>query len=411
MAAGTYYRHWALDREKMKDLRKLVQMLNMAASSGQLHLSADDATEFAALRNSALGEALWNLRNHKPELGAYQQHYMNQMWGTWQSLADVMCLEPQHQTPDMGHAACPQNQRKQTGRPRGRRRSHSSSTQTPNPVQGGIYARHDTSTGGSNAEVHLHGDVVQTMAGQGGQLCLRQSVYGGNKLNLQFGTPPGDKPTVPEAAAAKQHTAKNGTRATGLQAMHEWNPDARTTSWDGPAAVRKELERRLAEDKTAGEGLEMHGLGKAAIAGHVALCNPSDRRWTARHVTTTVVTAQTDPAFFWEGDATTAVIVFGCPLKDWAVHTCEDEASDSADEEDGVTKADGVHYAGRIVVVEKPDTVAVVPASEQDRTHAGGPQFLMAVFQYAVVAAGQKRPHTEVGGNTSAGMLCGLHHV
>ena len=63
------------------------------------------------------------------------------------------------------------------------------------------------------------------------------------------------------------------------------------------------------------------------------------------------------------------------------------------------------------MVVEKPDTVAVVPATEQDRTHAGGPQFLMAVFQYAVVAKGQKRTIAELGGDTSAGMLCGLHHV
>ena len=408
MAAGTYYRHWALDRQKMKDLRELVQMLNMAHSGGQLHLSADDATKFAAWRNSALGEALENLRNHQPELGSYQQLFMSRMWGTWGSLEDLMCLEPRYQTPDMGHAACPQNQRKQTGRQRGRRQTHSSSTQTPDPEQGGIYAQSSE----SKTEVRVLGDVVQQMAGQGGQLHLRQSVYGGNKLNLQFGTPPGDKATVPEAAAAKQHTAKNSTRATGLGAMHEWNPDARTTSWDGAAAVRKELERRLAEDKMAGEGLEMDGLGKAAIAGHVALCNTSDRRWAARHVTTTVVTVQTDAAFFWEGDATTAVIVFGCPLKEWAVaHTCEDDASDSADEEDGVTKADGAHYAGRVVVVEKPDTVAVVPATEQDRTHAGGPQFLMAVFQYAVVATGQKRTLADAEGDTSPGMLCGLHRV
>ena len=95
--------------------------------------------------------------------------------------------------------------------------------------------------------------MVQARVCQGGQLHLQQSVYGGNKLNLQFGTPPGGKATVPEAAAAKQHTAKNSTRATGLEAMHQWDPDPRTTSWDGAAAVRKELESRLA----GGEGLEM----------------------------------------------------------------------------------------------------------------------------------------------------------
>ena len=202
MAAGTYYRHWALDRQKMKDLRELVQMLNMAHSGGQLHLSADDATKFAAWRNSALGEALENLRNHQPELGSYQQLFMSRMWGTWGSLEDLMCLEPRYQTPDMGHAACPQNQRKQTGRQRGRRQTHSSSTQTPDPEQGGIYAQSSE----SKTEVRVLGDVVQQMAGQGGQLHLRQSVYGGNKLDLQFGTPPGDKATVPEAAAG-------GTRA------------------------------------------------------------------------------------------------------------------------------------------------------------------------------------------------------